>query len=141
MGEGDPSEGEGDCSQAPLYCFEQGVISNLVSVLQPERPVPIIFWLKSSESGTVVRFEPDYRVSDDADLLLTYFYNSGGLEPFYLSSLPLVDGYLELSIPYQNGAFDLSGNLGESEGSGNFSVYHPDIGEFVSGSWSVTCQE
>lgn len=141
MGEGDPVEGQGDCSQAPAYCFEQGMITNLVSYLQPGRPLPIKIRLNTAEDDTQVNFEFDHSNNEDASMIMIYFYNYAGMDSFYLQTLPLIDGFFEFEVPFDLGAFGLSGSLGEMDGNGTFSVSHPELGEFITGSWSVSCQE
>ena len=141
MGEGDPVEGQGDCSEAPPYCFEQGKITKLVKYMQPERPIPIKIRLEDTEDERQVNFQFDYKNNEDADMVEIHYYNYSAMDSFYLETLPWNNGLLEVEILYDQGVFELSGTLGEFDGSGTFAVSHPDLGEFITGSWSVTCQE
>jgi hypothetical protein len=141
MGGGDPVEGQGDCSQAPPYCFEQGKITKLVSYMQPGRPIPIKIRLDNTEDELQVKFQFDYKNNEDADMVEIHYYNYSAMDSFYLETLPWNDGFLEVEILYDQGVFELSGTLGEIDGDGTFAVSHPDLGDFITGSWTVICQE
>lgn len=139
MGEGDPVEGQGDCSQAPGYCFDEAEITHLVDYMQPGYALPFGFSLEDVGGNFQAQLNLD-RNDDNASMVLVYMYNDAGVnnEDFQTA---LDEGSLELHIPYGLGAMTLNGNLGEKEGSGIFNFSHPDVGEFVVGSWTVTCQE
>ena len=139
MGEGDPVEGQKDCSQAPSYCFEDGQITRLVEYMQLGDSLPFSFSLVNLGENFQARFDLD-RNNENASTTLVYLYNDAQASNEDFQSL-VEDGSIGLEIPYGLGSFSLTGYLGESQGSGSFYLYHPNLGDFVSGSWSAACQE
>ena len=143
MGDSDDAySAGGDCSEAPPYCFEKAVITDLLSFIQPGISIPFGFSVEEFD-GEVGKLGMtfNYQNNENAELLFIHLSNDAQADLFNSRWNFGPEGDLSLDIPYGSGAISLSGTLGEDDGVGSFVFTHPALGDFTSGAWNATCTE
>ena len=119
-----------------------GTITDIIDNFQLGDSAAIKIYLEELNGDvgiTDVRF--DWKKDDNADQIEIHFMTKAEVDFDILRGNFGPDGLFDHTIPSGLGGLVMTGTLGEMEGSGTFTLTHPELGTFSEGRWTVECAE